>query len=39
LFKAVVAIAPVTDLGLLRGEWRNFTNAGLTEDFTLPFRS
>lgn len=33
LFKAVVAIAPVSDLEMLRGEWRNFTNSRLTADF------
>ncbi|HET7816313.1 MAG TPA: alpha/beta fold hydrolase [Sphingomicrobium sp.] len=29
LYKAVVAIAPVTDLALLKQDWRNFTNADL----------
>src|SRR6185437_9107546 len=33
LFKAVVAIAPVTDLDLLRGENRNYTNFRLVRDF------
>ena len=33
LFKAVVAIAPVTDLELLRGENRNYTNFRLVRDF------
>jgi dipeptidyl aminopeptidase/acylaminoacyl peptidase len=32
LFKAVVAIAPVTDLELLKNESRGFTNARLTRD-------
>ena len=29
LYKAVVAVAPVTDLALLKQDWRNFTNANL----------
>jgi dipeptidyl aminopeptidase/acylaminoacyl peptidase len=33
LFKAVVAIAPVTDLDVLRSEKNGFTNAALTSDF------
>jgi dipeptidyl aminopeptidase/acylaminoacyl peptidase len=33
LFKAVVAIAPVTDLDRLREESRNFTNFGLIDDY------
>ena len=33
LFKAVVAVAPVTDLTLLRNEARHFTNSYLVEDF------
>jgi dipeptidyl aminopeptidase/acylaminoacyl peptidase len=33
LFKAVVAIAPVTDLGTLRGENRDYTNFRLVRDF------
>ena len=33
LFKAVVAIAPVTDLDQYRNEWRNFTNAANVRDF------
>ncbi len=33
LFKAVVAIAPVTDLNLLKEEWRNWSNFATTRDF------
>ena len=33
LFKAVVAIAPVTDLDVLRSEARDFTNATLVSDY------
>jgi len=33
LFKAVVAIAPVTDLGLLRDEKRGFVNMRVAQDF------
>jgi dipeptidyl aminopeptidase/acylaminoacyl peptidase len=33
LFKAVVAIAPVTDLDALREESRNFTNFALIDDY------
>ncbi len=33
LFKAIVAIAPVTDLETLRGEHRNFTNFELVDGF------
>jgi len=33
LFKAIVAIAPVTDLGLLREQSSFFTNYGITGDF------
>jgi dipeptidyl aminopeptidase/acylaminoacyl peptidase len=33
LFRAVVAIAPVTDLNLLREEWRNWTNFASIRDF------
>ncbi len=33
LFKAVVAIAPVTDLGLLRSDARNYTNRNLVKDY------
>lgn len=33
MFKAVVAIAPVTDLGLLKRESRGFTNSELVKDF------
>lgn len=33
LYKSVVAIAPVTDLGLLKQEAQGFTNAGLVKDF------
>jgi dipeptidyl aminopeptidase/acylaminoacyl peptidase len=33
LFKAVVAIAPVTDLETLRGEFRNFTNYKIIDNF------
>ena len=33
LYKAVVAIAPVTDLGLLKSEAEDFTNSELVEDF------
>jgi dipeptidyl aminopeptidase/acylaminoacyl peptidase len=32
LFKAVVAIAPVTDLGQLKDDFRNFTNHKIVED-------
>ena len=33
LYKAVVAIAPVTDLSLLKADSRNFTNNRLVEEF------
>lgn len=33
LFKAAIAIAPVTDLETLRGEFRNFTNFQLVDAF------
>jgi dipeptidyl aminopeptidase/acylaminoacyl peptidase len=33
LFKAVVAIAPVTDLNLLKEEWRGWTNFAAVRDF------
>lgn len=33
LYKAAVAIAPVTDLGMLRGETRGFTNTKLARDY------
>lgn len=33
LFKAVIAIAPVTDLGLLMEQARNWSNFSLTRDF------
>lgn len=33
LFKAVVAVAPVTDLELLKEEWRGWTNFNLESDF------
>ncbi|MFN3725295.1 MAG: alpha/beta fold hydrolase [Allosphingosinicella sp.] len=33
LFKAVVAIAPVTDLNMARNEWRGFSNAANVRDF------
>ncbi|HEX8644589.1 MAG TPA: S9 family peptidase [Allosphingosinicella sp.] len=33
LFKAVVAIAPVTDLNLLKEEWRNWSNFAQVRDF------
>ncbi len=33
LYKAVVAIAPVADLGDWRDEWRRFTNAAVMRDF------
>ncbi len=33
LFKAIVAIAPVTDLAELKNEWRQFSNWRLTRDF------
>jgi dipeptidyl aminopeptidase/acylaminoacyl peptidase len=33
LFKAIVAIAPVTDLGKTKEEARNFTNYGIVSDF------
>jgi len=33
LYKAVVAIAPVTDLGLLKEESRNWSNFSLTNEF------
>jgi dipeptidyl aminopeptidase/acylaminoacyl peptidase len=33
LFKAVVAVAPVTDLGMLRGEQRGFTNMRIAQEF------
>jgi dipeptidyl aminopeptidase/acylaminoacyl peptidase len=32
-FKAVVAIAPVTDLSALKGEWTGWSNAQLQRDF------
>ena len=32
LYKAVAAIAPVTDLALLKQDWRNFTNANLVAE-------
>jgi dipeptidyl aminopeptidase/acylaminoacyl peptidase len=33
LFKAAVAVAPVTDLNLLTEEWRRFTNFAMVRDF------
>ncbi len=33
LFKAVVAIAPVTDLGMLRDDARGYTNVNLVRDY------
>lgn len=33
LFKAIVAIAPVTDLDVWREEWRNFTNYTIMDKF------
>jgi dipeptidyl aminopeptidase/acylaminoacyl peptidase len=33
LYKAVVAVAPVTDLGEARNEWAGFTNADNVRDF------
>lgn len=33
LFKAVVAVAPVTDLNLARNEWRGFTNAANVREY------
>jgi len=33
LFKAIVAIAPVTDLGFLRSDARGYTNARLVRDY------
>ena len=33
LYKAVVAIAPVTDLELLKQDWANFVNAQIIQDF------
>lgn len=33
LFKAVIAIAPVTDLNMLRGEQRGFTNMRVAQDY------
>lgn len=33
LFKAIVAIAPVTDLALLKQQYAGFTNAALARDF------
>jgi acetyl esterase/lipase len=33
LYKAVVAIAPVTDLAMLKQEWRNFSNRRVEEQF------
>lgn len=33
LFRAAVAIAPVTDLNLLKEEWRNWSNFALVRDF------
>ena len=33
LFKAVVAIAPVTDLGMWKEEWRDFSNRRVHEEF------
>ncbi|MCP3735171.1 S9 family peptidase [Sphingomonas sp. RP10(2022)] len=33
LFRAIVAVAPVTDLETLRGEHRDFTDAGLVDAF------
>ncbi len=33
LFRAVVAVAPVTDLELTKAAYRNFTNRRITEDF------
>ena len=33
LFKAVVAVAPVTDLGKAKDEWANWNNAILVRDF------
>ena len=33
LYKSVVAVAPVTDLSMLRDEFKDFTNARLARDF------
>jgi hypothetical protein len=33
LYKAVVAIAPVTDLGMVKEEAKDFTNSRLVADF------
>ncbi|MDB5721809.1 MAG: peptidase, partial [Alphaproteobacteria bacterium] len=33
LYKAIVAVAPVTDLGEARNEWAGFTNSGNVRDF------
>ena len=33
LFKAVVAVAPVTDLDALKSEWRNFSNRRVVGEF------
>lgn len=33
LYKAVVAVAPVTDLELLKQDWANFVNARIIDDF------
>ena len=33
LFKAIVAIAPVTDLDIARNEWRGFTNSANVRDY------
>lgn len=32
LYKAAVAIAPVTDIGLLKAQWDNYTNKNLVRD-------
>lgn len=33
LFKAIVAVAPVTDLDIARNEWRGFSNSANVRDF------
>jgi dienelactone hydrolase len=33
IFKAIVAVAPVTDLGMATEEWRNFSNWTVERDF------
>jgi dipeptidyl aminopeptidase/acylaminoacyl peptidase len=33
LYKAVVAIGPITDLSMLKEQWRDWSNFGLMEDF------